>query len=97
MKCMHCNQTFQHSHLTKNDELHISALFKKAEEIVPTIKKDNTPCTQEIREERERKYKDQCGDRANKVVALVDSKLVEEGKRVKFPVPEGKFPYEEYL
>ena len=88
MHCMHCRQTFKHSHLTLEDELYISSLFKKGETLIPKIKKETTPCSPETTIKRERRYSDQCGDRDNQLICWVNEELIKEGKRVRFPVPK---------
>jgi hypothetical protein len=97
MRCKHCKQTFSHSHLTKEDDKYISYLFNKIEEQVPRIIKDRSPCSPSIAIERERKYKDQSGDRNNAILSIVNEQLIAEGKRIRFPVPETTYPYEKYL
>ena len=94
MYCKYCKLTLKHRHLTKEDDDFISVLFNRAEELIPKPTIDKTPCSPEIREAREIKYKKEFADRKNEVVWLVDEELVRLKKIVRFPVPEKV--YEKY-
>ena len=75
MECSQCKLKIPHKHMTKEDHKFIEELFMLAEEKIPNP--EFGPF-----------YNDKMSNRKNHIIWFVNEKLIELGKRVKFPVPD---------